>query len=92
MVWDDDINPEGFAQNISYKSGDNLTAFINLGQFILDEDKTDNNDQFLFGEQVGIKTKLAKDSKLNWPLHITMLLIQGRVTSGRTRFRAGIAG
>ena len=68
MIWDDDINPEGFAQNLSYKSGDNLTAFINLGQFILDEDKTDNNDQFLFGEQAGIKTKLAKDLKLNLAL------------------------
>ncbi len=68
MVWDDDINPEGFAQNVSYKSGDNLTAFINLGQFILDEDKTDNNDQFLFGEQVGIKTKLPRDLKLNLAL------------------------
>ena len=68
MVWDDDINPEGFAEAISYKAGDNLDIFINLGQFVLDEDKTDNNDQFLFGQQVGIKTKLPKDIKLNMAL------------------------
>ncbi len=61
-VWDDDLSPEGFAENFNLKPG-NLTLFLNVGQFVLDEDGTDNNDQWLFGEQVGVVLEPIKDVK-----------------------------
>lgn len=60
VVWDDDTNPEGFAQNFQLKLSDSLVLFANAGQFVLDEDATDNNDQWLFGEQVGVQLGSSK--------------------------------
>lgn len=64
LVWDDDLNPEGFAENFIYRPADALTLFLNLGQFVLDEDKEDNNDQWLFGQQAGVESKFTSDVKL----------------------------
>lgn len=52
-VWDEDFNPEGFAENMSWKPDGQTTVFFNMGQIVLDEDSADNNDQWLFGQQVG---------------------------------------
>jgi hypothetical protein len=65
LVWDDDVNPEGFAQQLEYKFHERLTGFVNLGQFALDEDSTDNRDQWMFGYQAGIQTKWFKETKWN---------------------------
>ena len=56
VVWDDDLNPEGFAQGIVLKPG-GLEIFLNAAQFVLDEDSSSrpSTDQWLFGHQVGIK-------------------------------------
>lgn len=62
-VWDSDVNPEGFAQNLEWRSGEALALFANLGQIVLDEDSGDNNDQWLFGEQVGLSVKPAKETE-----------------------------
>jgi len=62
-VWDDDFNPEGFSENFNFKLNDNLTLFLNAGQIVLDEDSSDNNDQWLFGEQIGINMAPMKDVK-----------------------------
>ncbi len=53
VVWDDDVTPEGFAESLTFKLTDTIVVFVNAGQFVLDEDSADNNDQWLFGEQVG---------------------------------------
>lgn len=53
-VWDEDFNPEGFAENLNFNPGDTVALFLNAGQIVLHEDKLDNNDQWLFGEQVGV--------------------------------------
>ncbi len=63
VVWDDDVNPEGFAENLNFKLGDNLGLFLNMGQFVLSEVSGDNNDQYLFGEQVGANMVLTNDVK-----------------------------
>jgi Putative porin len=63
LMWDDDINPEGFAQNIALKVGDAAELFVNLGQFVLDEDSGDNHDQWMFGQQVGLALKAQKALK-----------------------------
>jgi hypothetical protein len=62
-VWDDDFNPEGFAENFNFKLNDNFMLFFNTGQIVLDEDSGDNNDQWLFGEQVGVNIAPLKDVK-----------------------------
>lgn len=58
VVWDDDYNPEGFAQNFAWKVGGS-DLFLNLAQIVLDEDSSGkpSTDQWLFGQQVGIKAK-----------------------------------
>jgi hypothetical protein len=62
MVWDGDINPEGFAEQIKYRDGDN-EFFANLGQFLYSTGGTKNafgigsnaNDIFILGTQLGYK-------------------------------------
>ncbi len=64
LVWDDDLAPEGFAQNVTFQVTDMIVLFINAGQLVLDEDGTDNNDQWLFAEQVGTRIGLGKDTSV----------------------------
>jgi len=64
VVWDDDFNPEGVAENFAFKLG-GTELFLNLAQIVLDEDSSSssgglpisrpNEDQWLFGQQVGVK-------------------------------------
>lgn len=63
IVWDDDLTPEGAAENLTFKATDMFTLFVNAGQLVLDEDGGDNNDQWLFGEQAGVQVGLTKSTK-----------------------------
>jgi len=54
IVWDDDYNPEGFAETVTIAPGAGWSAFLNLGQFVLDEDVGARNDQWLFAQQIGV--------------------------------------
>jgi len=54
VVWDADVNPEGFAENLNGSPADRVTLFLNAGQFVLNEAGSDNHDQWLFGQQVGV--------------------------------------
>jgi hypothetical protein len=55
-VWDDDFNPEGFAENFVFKPA-GIELFLNVAQIVLDEDSggRPSTDQWLFGQQVGVK-------------------------------------
>lgn len=64
IVWDDDVTPEGFSESLTFPLSDMISLFVNAGQFVLDEDGADNNDQWLFGEQVGANIGLGKDTKV----------------------------
>lgn len=64
LVWDDDLAPEGFAQNVTLTVTETIVLFVNTGQLVLDEDSTDNNDQWLFAEQVGTRIGLGKDTSV----------------------------
>jgi hypothetical protein len=57
-VWDDDFNPEGVAENLTFKAG-GTELFLNMAQIVLDEDTggSPDTDQWLFGQQVGVKAK-----------------------------------
>lgn len=65
MVWDGDINPEGFAEQFKTTSGA-TTWFVNLGQFLYDSANPQNGvapavnrqDQYMLGWQAGATVKL----------------------------------
>jgi Putative porin len=76
MLWDDDINPEGLAEQWKHESG-NLTYIANLGQYVYDNrgttspfgnanatSKATGTDNFLLVEQVGAKYKFSNKSTL----------------------------
>jgi hypothetical protein len=53
IAWDDDINPEGFAEQFQFKPGDEVVVFVNLAQLVMDEDAGTGHDQWLMGQQLG---------------------------------------
>lgn len=63
-MWDEDVNPEGFAENVSVAFGGSNKVFVNLAQIVLDEDSAGglSSDQWLFGQQVGVVVEPAKDT------------------------------
>jgi Putative porin len=58
IVFDDDYNPEGFAEQYVLKLGENGKVFANLGQVILDNGDASRNSQWLLGEQIGTEMKM----------------------------------
>lgn len=65
VVWDDDFNPEGFAEQFSYNFHERIGGFANFMQMVLDEDSGTNADQWMYGYQVGVKTKIMNETKFN---------------------------
>jgi hypothetical protein len=71
MVWDGDINPEGFAEKYTRTVG-TTTFFANLGQFLYDSANPQNaiapavsrQDQYMLGWQAGATFKLNEKSSL----------------------------
>src|SRR3990172_6348464 len=64
-MWDEDVNPEGFAENLNFSLGASGNLFVNVAQIVLDEDSSGSlsTDQWLFGQQVGIALEPMKDAK-----------------------------
>jgi hypothetical protein len=58
LLWDSDINPEG-ASILLGKKVDSADLFINTGLWILNEDKADESDPFIWVVQPGVKYKLG---------------------------------
>jgi hypothetical protein len=63
LLFDADVNPEGLAETFSWKVTDSVGVFANFGQFVLDEDNTGGNDQFMLAFQGGTELKFL-NSKL----------------------------
>jgi hypothetical protein len=71
LVWDGDINPEGFAEKFTHSAG-NVTFFANLGQFLYDSGNTQNSigstptkkDQFFLGWQAGATLKIDEKNSI----------------------------
>jgi hypothetical protein len=59
LLFDADLNPEGAAENLKFKITDAFTLFANFGQFVLDEDSADSNDQYLLAYQGGVEAKFG---------------------------------
>lgn len=65
VMWDDDVNPEGYAVQIDRTAGDRLRLFANFGYLPLNENSSIESDPWLFGHQIGARTKLTEDVKIN---------------------------
>ncbi len=71
MVWDGDLNPEGFAEKFTFKTG-NVDWFLNLGQFMYTANTANfftggaaaANDVWMFGVQAGGKWQINKSLSL----------------------------
>ena len=64
LIWDDDLNPEGFAVQYGRALNANLDLFINAGGMWVEESSS-NADASLFGIQGGL-VHAMDDSKLTW--------------------------
>jgi hypothetical protein len=89
IVWDDDVNPEGFAENINAKVGEKTVLFVNLGQMIMDEDSGDNHDQWLFGQQIGVTVEPAGNVKATLAAAYYDALNTGRNTLSQNPVQQG---
>ncbi len=63
IVWDGDFNPEGISESLDLLVGP-AKIFANALQMVVDEDSSDNNDAWLFSQQVGTEIKLPFESRL----------------------------
>lgn len=63
VVWDDDINPEGFAENLQGSPVEHVNLFLNVGQFVLNESGANNHDPWLFGQQGGVSVEPTSQLK-----------------------------
>lgn len=69
LLWDGDINPEGFAEKFTFAAG-KANYFVNLGQFIYDSANPQNalapavnrKDQYMLGWQAGATVKVSEKS------------------------------
>jgi hypothetical protein len=64
IVWDPDINPEGYAQQLDYAATDRIGLFANFAQLPLLDGGRTIADPWMFGNQIGARTKLTEDTKL----------------------------
>jgi hypothetical protein len=65
MMWDDDINPEGYAGQVEIPAGDRVNAFFNTAFLPLNENSTIEADPWMFANQLGAKIKATDDLKFN---------------------------
>lgn len=57
MIFDEDFNPEGFAERVSHLHGENHLLFVNLLQAVLDGGGPGGEAQWLLGYQAGGEIK-----------------------------------
>ncbi|MFB3061289.1 MAG: putative porin [Candidatus Binatia bacterium] len=63
VLFDSDVTPEGFAAQFTWRINPVIRLFANFGQFVLNEEETEERDQWLFGYEGGFEAKLV-NSKL----------------------------
>ncbi len=57
IMWDPDVNPEGFYQRYEYNKFGNFRPFLHLGQMQVNEVKDQTDDAWLFIEQLGFSAE-----------------------------------
>lgn len=63
LIFDDDLNPEGFLEAGSYKAGP-VSLFLNALQMVADEDQDTARNQWLFSQQAGFEAALPAGASL----------------------------
>ena len=63
VVWDEDVNPEGFSESFKGSPAEHVNLFFNAGQFVLNELGTNNHDPWMLGEQGGISVEPTSQVK-----------------------------
>lgn len=61
LVWDSDLNFEGLAASYTHEFNDNLSAFLTLGAFGVDEFAETTEDKYLYGAQAGFAARFMDD-------------------------------
>jgi hypothetical protein len=61
MVWDSDVNFDGFAANYTGKFSPKLDGFFTAGAFPLQEVEFSQSDKWLYGGQLGLNFKPQKE-------------------------------
>ena len=66
LVWDPDVNPEGFSEHINFDINDRINIFSNLGQWFIEEldVKDTDSDPALLLFQIGSITRMSKKIKV----------------------------
>lgn len=65
MMWDPDVNPEGFYEYYQYPGWANFKPFAQLGQMVVNEVANETDDAALFIYQAGFDWNIGK---INWIL------------------------
>lgn len=66
VVWDSDINPEGYAEQIELPAGDRLSLFFNFAQLPITEVSGSNADPWAFAHQIGVGVKVTEDTNFKF--------------------------
>jgi polyhydroxyalkanoate synthesis regulator phasin len=53
LVWDPDVNPEGLAETFNFNINEDVSLFANLGQWVIEEQKSTESDPILLAYQLG---------------------------------------
>jgi hypothetical protein len=64
-IWDDDLNPEGAAENFNALLG-GVNVFFNAMQGVVDENSANVHDQYVFSEQIGAEIRLPFESRFRF--------------------------
>jgi hypothetical protein len=64
IVWDSNVNPEGFAQKADTLVLGTVRVFANALQMPVTEQSSSTHDQWMMGEQAGFEVKLPLDTRL----------------------------
>jgi polyhydroxyalkanoate synthesis regulator phasin len=60
LVWDPDVNPEGLGETFTFKVNEDVNLFANLGQWVVEEQKSTESDPILLAYQFGTIIKPSK--------------------------------
>jgi len=64
VMWDNDLNPEGYAQQVELPAGDRLSVYGNFMQLPINEISGSNGDPWVFGNQLGASFKFDEDTRV----------------------------
>ncbi|MCJ7540382.1 MAG: putative porin [Desulfobacterales bacterium] len=65
IMWDPDVNPEGFYERYQHQGWKNFKPFVHLGQMVVNEVKNETDDAALFIYQAGFDWNIGK---VKWTL------------------------